>query len=88
MLIRKLQVNKEGLTTENAAREEEKPLKQKGKGKKKLELRTDPDQEIKRYESAMATHAEHVSRLKSDLAAIEVQLQAVATDAGLVTEKI
>ena len=38
--------------------------------------------------SAMATHAEHVSRLKSDLAAIEVQLQAVATDAGLVTEKI
>ena len=50
-------------------------------------LRTDPDQEIKRYESAMATHAEHVSRLKSDLAAIEVRLQAVATDAGLVTEK-
>ena len=50
--------------------------------------RTDPDQEIKRYESAMATHAEHVSRLKSDLAAIEVQLQTVATDAGLVTEKI
>ena len=50
-------------------------------------LRTDLDQEIKSYESAMATHAEHVSRLKSDLAAIEVRLQAVATDAGLVTEK-
>ena len=35
MLIRKLHVNKEGLTTENAVGEEEKPLKQKGKGKKK-----------------------------------------------------
>ena len=34
-MIRKLHVNKEGLTTENAVREEEKPLKQKGKGKKK-----------------------------------------------------
>ena len=35
----------------------------------------------------MATHAEHVIKLKNDLAAIEVQLKAVATDAGLASEK-